>query len=132
MATPPIQLTQQGVQITPINNQLMVGKKGPLAVRLIMDFTQTNEYDLDLQNTQATAQFDLCQTIYVDNSAGGAPLSVVFPDNGQTIVVKAGTQGYYNVMCPNPIRIQFLCSGGQIITVFLINIAIPGAVWPTQ
>ena len=127
-----MQIDQTQVQITPINNQLMVGKKGPLALRLIMDFTQTSEYDLNLQNTQATAQFDLCQTLFVDNSQGGAPLTIIFPTNGQTIVVKAGTQGYYNVMCPNPIAIQFQCSGGQIITVFLINIAIPGATWPTQ
>ena len=71
----------------------MVGKKGPLAVRLIMDFTQTNEYDLNLQNTQATAQFDLCQTLFVDNSQGGAPLTIIFPDERANDCSEGGDAG---------------------------------------
>lgn len=122
-------IDQQSIQVFPTNSQLMVGGKGPLAARLIMDFTQTSEYDLDMQNFQSLNQFDLCQTIFVDNANGGAPVSILIPSSGQLIVVKNGTQGYFNVICPNPIRMIFTCAGGQIVTVFLINTAVPGASW---
>lgn len=122
-------IDQQTIQIFPSNNQLMVGGKGPLCARLIMDFTQTAEYDLDMQNLQALNQFDLCQTIWVDNSAGGAPITIEIPASGQSVVVKNGTQGHFNVVCPNPIKMKFKCDGGQTVTVFLLNSAIPGATW---
>ena len=120
---------QQQIQMIPTQNQLLVSGKGPLCARLTMDFTQTSEYILDLQNVQALHQFDLCQTIFVDNSSGGAPITISIPSSGQKVVVKNGDQGYYNVICPNPIKMIFDCAGGQIVTVFLLNIAIPGASW---
>jgi hypothetical protein len=120
---------QLKLQIIPIQNQLMVGAKGPLAVRLFLDFGAQPEYVVDLQNLQSTNQFDLCQTIFVDNSAGGSAVNITIPSSGQVIVVKAGAQGYFNVICPNPIKIVFDCSGGSPVTAFLINVAIPGAVW---
>jgi hypothetical protein len=74
-------------------------------------------------------QLDLCQTLYIDNSKGGAALDVTVPASGQVITAKAGTQGYYNIICPNPIGLIFDCAGGARITIFLINVAIPGATW---
>lgn len=125
-------INQQQLQFPPIQNQLVVGKKGPLAARLIIDFSTTQSYDLDMQQVQSTNQFDLCQTIFIDNSQGGAAVTVTIGGSGQMIVAKAGTQGYYNVLCPNPIKINFQSGGGAPCTIFLINVAIPGAVWNTN
>jgi hypothetical protein len=122
-------INQFQLQVIGSQNQLMVGGKGPLAVRLFLDFSAQPEYIVDLQNIQSTNQFDLCQTIFVDNSSGGSAVMVRIPSSGQVIVVKAGEQGYFNVICPNPIKIVFDAAGGQPVTVFLINTAIPGAVW---
>lgn len=122
-------INQGQLQIISSQNQLMVGGKGPLAVRLFLDFAAQAEYVLDLQNMQSLNQFDLCQTLYVDNADGGSAVTITIPSSGQRIVVKAGEQGYFNVICPNPIKIVFDCAGGNPVTVFLINTAIPGAVW---
>lgn len=123
-------INQEQIQIFPIKNQLVSSQKGPLAAFILMDFTSTPEYDLDMQQVQATAQFDLCQTVYIDASLAGADFSVFIPGSQQFITAKAGTQGYYNVVCPNPIKMQFTCAGGQV-RAHLINVAIPGAVWAT-
>jgi len=125
-------LNQEQIQMLPIKNQLIVqGNRGPLAARIVLDFTATQDYDLDLQQMQSTNQFDLCQTIFIDNADGGAALTITINGSGQRIVAKAGTQGYYNVLCPNPIKLHFNSAGGAICNVFLIDVAIPGAVWPT-
>jgi hypothetical protein len=125
-----ININQDQMQIGPTQNQLMVGKKGPLFAFLLLDFTQTPEYDLDMQQVIATNQFDLCQTLFIDASLAGADFQVFIPASQQIIIAKAGTQGYYNVIAPNPIRMVFTCAGGMV-RVHLTNVAIPGAVWPT-
>ena len=55
---------QETIQFFGSQNQLMVGAKGPLCARLIMDFAQQPEYVLDMQNVQARNMFDLCQTMF--------------------------------------------------------------------
>lgn len=125
-------LNTDQLQVVPIQNQMVAGRLGPLAVRLYVDFAQTSEFDVSLQNMQARGQFDLCQTIFVDNSQGGAAVNITIGVPGSpifTIVAKAGTQGYYQVICPNPILMQFTSNGGAPCTIYLINIAIPGVVW---
>jgi hypothetical protein len=123
-------INQQQVQILPIQNQQLVGDKGGLAAFLLLDFTVTPEWDLDLQQIQGTNQLDLCQTLFIDASQAGADFQAFVPGSQQIIVAKAGTQGYYNVICPNPIKMQFTCAGGQV-RVHVLNVAIPGMVWPT-
>jgi hypothetical protein len=123
-------VNQQQVQFIPSKNQLLMGAKGPLCARLNLDFSAPNaHYDLDMQQVQSTNNFDFCQTMFIDNSAGGAPIVVTIPASGQVIFAKAGTQGYYNVVCPNPIKMSFDSSGGQLATILLLNVAIPGATW---
>lgn len=124
-------IDQKQIQFLPTQNQLVVGKKGPLAAFMLLDFTVTNEWDLDMQQVQGTNQFDLCQTIFIDASAAGAAFQVFIPSSQQIIIAKPGTQGYYNVICPNPIKMQFSCAGG-FVRVHLTNVAIPGMVWSTQ
>jgi hypothetical protein len=124
-------VNQGQIQFIASRNQLLMGKKGPLVARVTMDFNASPTYHLDMQQVQSTNQFDFCQTIFVDNSAGGAPISITIGTSGQVIIAKAGTQGYYNVVCPNPIVMDFASSGGQLAQILLINVAIPGAVWPS-
>lgn len=122
---------QNALQFIPSQNQLMVGKKGPLVAKLYLDFTQAQEYDLDMQHAQSVNQFDLCQSIYIDNADGGAAVTVIFDPSGVAfrVVAKSGTEGWYNVVCPNPIKARFLCAGGSPVTILMTNVAIPGAIW---
>ena len=122
-------IDNEQLQFGPSKNQLIVGGKGGLWCRLNLDFTVQPQYVLDMQHAQSLNRFDLCQTIFVDNSAGGAAVNITIPASGHVIVVKAGAQGYYNVICPNPIGMVFDSAGGSRVTVFLINVAIPGSTW---
>ena len=122
-------INQQQLQMIPTQNQLIAGTKGPLAVRLFLDFTAQTQYVLDLQNMQGTNQFDLCQSVYIDNADGGAAVILTVPSSGFRFVAKSGFIGWVNIICPNPIKIQFDCAGGSPVTVFLVNVAIPGAAY---
>src|ERR1700677_2605371 len=124
-------IDQNQLQIFPIQSQVQT-TNGPLAVLLFMDFGAQPEYDLDLQNIQARGFFDFCQSVYIDNSAGGAAveLDIGNPDTPiMTVVAKAGSQGWYNVVCQNPIQMRFSSSGGAPCKVLLADVAIPGATW---
>jgi hypothetical protein len=126
-------VNQLQVQYIPSKNQLMVqGKKGPIAGVLVLDFSAAPTFHLDLQNDQSRGYIDLVQTIYIDNSAGGDQVVINISGSQQVIIAKAGTQGYYNVICPNPIVMDISSNGGQVAKFHFINVAIPGAVWSTN
>ena len=122
-------INQEQIQSVPSMLQMVTGAKGPLALRLNLDFTIDSEFALDLQNYQSLNRFDLCQAVKIDNELGGTSFTLEVPVSGDRITAKAGTQGFYNIICPNPIKMVFKCAGGGRVTVFLINTAIPGSVW---
>ena len=121
---------QQKLQIVSVQNQLMVGSKGGLAIVAFLDFSGQPQFTLDFENFQSTNKFDLCQTLFVDNADGGSAVTITFPNSRQRIVVKSNSQGYFNVLCSNPIKAVVDCLGGNPVTIFFINVAIPGATWP--
>jgi hypothetical protein len=118
----------QSVQLT--RNQL-VPDEGPKAIPLLLDYTgAVTEYDLDLLQTIQQGFISMVQTLYIDLSQSSNDLTVVVNGSNQIVVAKAGTQGYYQVLAPNPAKFAFQsASGGVIIPVFLINVPIAGVVW---
>jgi hypothetical protein len=81
----------------------------------------------------ALARFSMLQTIFIDMDGQANPLTVTINGSGQRIIAKQNTQGYYNVLAPNPIKVRFQTSAGGVIAlpVYLCNMAIPGSVWAT-
>lgn len=113
----------------PSNQQ--VPDEGPKAIPLLLDFSgSVGNYTLDFLVQQQQGFFSMLQTIYVDNSQGTNDVTITLNISNQKIVAKAGTQGYYSVLCPNPIRLTFSSAiNGVIVPVFLINVPISGMVW---
>lgn len=125
-------LNQQLLQISQIQN-MYVPSEGPKAIPVNLDYTGGSAsplvYTLDLQNFQSLGNLQMVQTLYVDCSASSNDLTMTM-SSGQVIVAKAGTQGYYAVLCPNPVKIAFSsATSSVVIPVFLINTALPGVVW---
>jgi hypothetical protein len=121
------------VNIQQIMNQ-QVPDDGPKAIPLLLDFTATtaiDEYDVDLTNQQQQGRISMIQSLYIDLSGATNDLTVTNPISGQVIKAKAGTQGYYSVLCPNPPRLNFTSStsGGTLVPVFLLNVPVSGVVW---
>lgn len=120
------------LQVSLLQNQV-VPPEGPRTVPIRLDFGNTGEIDVDLGQLQQRGFLNMVQTIFVDMN--GAPNNLLINVNGtgQQIVCKVNTQGYYTILCPNPVKISFVSTqGGPIISAFLCNSPIPGAVWATQ
>jgi len=107
--------------------------EGPKVIPLFLDFSTIDTWDLDLQMVQALAKFAMIQTLFIDMDQQANPLSVIFNGSGQKIVAKINTQGYYNVLAPSPCKLSFVSTVGSniVVPVYVLNVAIPGSVWPT-
>ena len=125
-------INANGLSVIVPSNQLMP-EEGPKTLPLILDFSGTNSYLLTLENFQALGHFSMCQTLWVDLSTSGENMIITVGSTGQIIKCLAGTQGYYNVLVPNPINITFTCVGGPAdVRVQVINVPIAGVVWNTE
>jgi hypothetical protein len=122
-------INQQQLQVLLVNNQI-VPNEGPKAVPLFLNFAAATDFTLDMTEFQERKFLEMVQTIYVDCSLSASDLTVTFGKSNQKIVAKAGTQGYYPVLVPNFTSIDFSSAGGVLIPVFLVNVPIPGLVWP--
>ena len=113
-----------------LENQL-IPSEGPKAIPLLLDFTSTGTYTLSLLLTEQTGFISMVQTIYIDLSNTANSLKVTIKGSGQIIKAAAGTQGYYPVLCPNPVDLQFdsTTPGDNPIPVFLINVPVAGVTW---
>jgi hypothetical protein len=98
-----------------------------------LDFSVTTEYDLDAQNIQSLGWIQYVQTVFIDNSANADALVLTVDPNGsaQQIIAGPNSQGYYNALCPNPVKMSFVTAGGVVVPIYLTDVAIPGAVWST-
>ncbi len=109
----------QGLQVPP---------EGPKAIPLILDFSITNEYDLNLQNMVQRNFISQVQALWVDNSANADSLTINFPGL-QSVIIGGGRQGYVNVLCPNPPVMSFVSAGGVISKIVLLNYPVTNATW---
>lgn len=68
-------------------------------------------------------------TMYAD--MGGANEDIVIAmSSGQKIQIAAGTQGYYTILQPNPISLQFTTLGAETVPyIQLINAILPAQTW---
>lgn len=138
----PVQVANLSANINrlQLDNQ-QVPNEGTKALALpLLDFTQANSFALDLLTTTQTGQISMVQNMFIDMSTSDQPMQVTINGSQQVIVAKGRTQGYYCVLCPTPIKLLFSCPGGpgldpttgrSGIRVWLINVPIPGVVWPT-
>lgn len=121
----------QHMQNVALDNQ-QIPSEGTKAIPALMDFTLSDQFVFDLQNIQARGFMSMVQTLFIDMSQSDVPMTLFFNSSGQTIVAKGRTQGYYCVLCPSPVKFTANCKGGPLgVVIFLINVPIPGIVWPT-
>lgn len=131
MSITPIAISQTQLSYISVLG-LTVPPEGPRSVPLPLDFTKTNQYQLNLQNMVSRNFISMIQALWVDNSQNPATLTISLPQTGQNIIFEPGEQGYVNVLSPNPPIINFL-STGNVAGVFveLLNYPVTNAVWQT-
>ena len=123
-------IPQNSVSIVLTSNQY-IPDEGPKVIPLLLDFTKADTFTLDMESVQARGFFSILQCVYIDMKDAVVDLELTISALGQIIHAKKQTQGYYNVMVPNPIKLQFDSAGNIQIRAFLINVPIPGATWAT-
>jgi len=122
----------QNLQTIPLKNQY-IPTEGPKTIPLSLDFTVADTYQLDLSQDEKLGKIGYIQTIFVDLSGSDIALTFNIPAVQQKIVAKGRTQGYYPVLVNNPSVVTLTCVGGPAgVAIQLINVPIPGSVWPTQ
>lgn len=74
------------------------------------------------------------QTMYVDNGGNGNALEINFPNSGQNITFPANSQGYINVLCPNPPRFSVLnpAANAFAVSISIINVQLPSFIWASS
>jgi hypothetical protein len=129
-----VDVNQKSIAIT--GNQMLPGE-GPKALPINFDFSLSGangSFDVDLTQLEQQGKIAMVQTVFVDMSIGppANPLVITVGGTLQRIVCKPSTQGYYQILCPNPSKINFSCAdAAAFIPTQLVNIPLPGVVWPT-
>jgi hypothetical protein len=111
-----------------VTNQ-MAPPEGPKALPIMLDFSALPLYTLDFGHQQSQGKFSAFQSIYIDNSLNGSSVSMLVNGSGQVITCPANSQGYFPVICQNPISLQFTSAGNVRVNVYLCNFPIAPAVW---
>lgn len=127
-------VNQNGLQQCATNNQL-VPAEGPKSIPVSLDFAAliaaglVPEFTLDYGNQQAQAQFSVFQSVYMDNAVNGSPLTMLIETTQQSITCPANSQGYFAVLCQNPLKLRFSSNGNVRVSVHLLNFPVAPAVW---
>ncbi len=108
---------------------VMVPKKGPKIIPLMLDFRVATSQEIDLTSDQMLDIMEMVQGIFIDNSGSLQPIQVEVPASQQILKIAAGQQGLLPVFCPNPPKLIVRSNGGTIIPVILYNVPLPAAVW---
>jgi hypothetical protein len=103
-------------------------KVGPRAICVPLDFSAEASYSITLAGLINARYIDGVQSVFADNSGNAAPL-VITTQQGQNLIVPAGCQAYLPLITTVPPDIQFASSGGVLVTVQLLNVPMPAAVW---
>lgn len=105
-----------------------------LAIPITLSFSPTTTALLcDL--TEAARKFNTVpiQGIWIDMSAVTMNLAITIPLSTQTVIAKAGTQGFYPLLCPMPVRLiaQLSAAPGSLLNIPIIvyNTPIEPTVW---
>lgn len=106
---------------TILERSLGMPPEGPKCIPFTLDFATTDTFNLDYSNMGQRGFMSMVQTIWCDNSLSGTPVNLICPATNQTIKVPAGVQDYFAIMCPNPIKLQFISAGGVVVQILLIN-----------
>lgn len=114
-------LSAAGLSTQQLQRTLGMPEGGPKCVPIRLDFSVAPSYSLDYSNQTQLGYLDMCQTVWVDNYGNAQVLSISVPGTQQTIQVPAGAQGYFPILCPNPIRLVFSSTGTTVQQVTLLN-----------
>ena len=109
-----------------------VPKEGPKAIPLVLDFTATQSYQVDLTQQQQAAKISFIQGAFIDNSANPQPLVIATGNSQQNLVIPGYSQAYVPLLLPNPPTFVASTTGGVVVSIIALNIPMDIAVWSVK
>jgi hypothetical protein len=74
-------------------------RQGNRELSILWNFTaQVGSFTDDLAPEMEASEIESIQSVWVDNSANGNPLTIVFTPGNQQLIIPANTQGIYPVI----------------------------------
>lgn len=107
-------------------------RETPKTIPLRWDFSTDTDVDVNMSQDRAMARFEEIRSMYFDCS--GCASDVVFSciQTGQRIILKAGKQGYRNVLVSLGMTVRFSGTAPDVFKANLLNIDMPEAEWPLE
>lgn len=106
-----------------------IPQSGPKALPIDYDFSVATSYTQNLFSAQGQGWIEFVQSLYIDNSANGQPITIDIAQTRQHLSVPAGFCAYLPVLAPNPPNMTFTTTGGVAIRVHFLNFFMPPLVW---
>jgi len=102
-----------------------------ISVPYILDFTQGNTVVIkDMFQEQSQDIIPFVQSLFIDNSANSAAISILFGGTLHNIVTAPNTQGWFIVAVPQG-QCQFTATtlGAVKVPILLASMMVPPSVW---
>ena len=102
------------------------------AIRYTAQLLSSVNDTLDLSAQTQNGTIDQIQSVYVDNSLNGSPITILCLETGHSLIVPAVSQAFLPVFCQFPAtHVTFLFSSGGAVNVplFFLNQPMPACVW---
>lgn len=119
---------------TPVMNGLGLPPGiNPLMIPLQVDMTVAQSVLVDLTQQQQGGQIGPIQTIYINNTSNGQPVTIIAPILNQSYTIPAGDSAILPFFLPNQApKFTVNSTGGVIIPIAVLNIPLPAQVWGTS
>ena len=108
---------------------VLVPAGGPKCIPIDVDFTAVASVILDGTTIVAQGKIEYLQGVFIDNSANLNNVSLTMSSTNQVIICPKQSQGYFQIMVPDPPQIIAATPIGIVIPMFFYNVPIQPNVW---
>lgn len=114
-------------------SNVIVPVGGPKTAPAVLDFTNTNTVNIDASQIVTSGKITYIQGVYIDNADNAGTLAMTMSLTGQRIVAPPNSCGFYNILVPNPAKIEAVSAqaANKRIRVYFYNVPIQAIVWKT-
>lgn len=106
-------------------------QQSPKSIPMKLDFSTASSFVVDFSYLIAKTFINLIQTVYIDNAAGTASVSISFDGTQQVLTCPPNSQGYFPILSLTQAKCTVSSTGTAVVNVQFLNIPIVPNVWGT-
>lgn len=103
----------------------------PRSAKINFDSEPNLKKDFDLSLLSDTQDFNMIQTVFIDNADNDGEVIILIHDTQQKIVAKPKTQGYYPILAFKRLKFSVKHTGTKKVSVpiYMLNFIISQGAW---